>query len=156
MEYIDMDSFIDWWFVYELTGNGEPIHTKSSYMHKDRSNKLFAGPVWDFDYGTFRPDAYYRSKNALYYPRLFQNSTFVTRVKERWALLKPEFDKIAAFIENEGERIKHSEKMNHIMWPITHQPVNGDESMTFEEAVQRMKTAYATKLKWMDVEIRNM
>lgn len=155
MEYMDIDSYIDWWFVHELAENGEPGHPKSTYMYKDKSDKLYAGPAWDFDWGTFRPGAGFTIKHTLYYPRLFQNATFVARVKERWSLLKPEFDKISSFIASEGERIKQSEKMNHIIWPIT-QVVNGDESMTFEESVQRMKAAYEEKLQWLDDAISKM
>ena len=155
MEYMDIDSYIDWWFVHELAENGEPGHPKSTYMVKDKLGKLKAGPAWDFDWGTFLPGAGFTVKGALYYPRLFQNSTFVARVKERWALLKPEFDKISAFIESEGERISPSEKMNHLMWPIT-QTVNGDESMNYEEAVKRMRKAYEEKLQWLDGAISKL
>lgn len=155
MEYMDIDSYIDWWFVHELAENGEPGWPKSTYMYKDKGDKLFAGPAWDFDWGTFRPGAGFTVKGALYYPRLFQNATFIARVKERWTLLKPEFDKISAFIESEAQRISQSEKMNHSMWPIT-QTVNGDENMTFEEAVQRMKSSYEEKLQWLDLAISKM
>lgn len=155
MEYMDIDSYIDWWFVHELAKNGEPGHPKSTYMVKDKLGKLKAGPAWDFDWGTFTPGNYFVVKNALYYSRLFLNATFVARVKERWALLKPEFEKISAFIESEGERISHSEKMNHIMWPING-TTNGDESMTHEEAVQRMKSAYEAKLQWLNDAIGNL
>jgi len=155
MEYMDIDSYIDWWLVHELTDNSEPAHPKSTYMHKDKLGKMKAGPVWDFDWGTFQPGAKYTIKHTLYYPRLFKNPTFVARVKERWALLKPEFNKISAFIESEKKTITPSEKMNHEMWPIT-QTVNGDESLTFEEAVRRMKSAYEEKLKWLDKAINQL
>jgi hypothetical protein len=155
MDYMDIDSYIDWWFVHELTENGEPGHPKSTYMYKDKSGKLFAGPAWDFDWGTFTPGAGYTIKHTLYYPKLFKNATFVARVKERWALLKPNFDKIPAFIESEAEAISNSEKMNHIMWPIN-QSVNGDENMTFVQAVQRLKAAYEEKLQWLDGAINKL
>lgn len=155
MEYMDIDSYIDWWFVHELAEVWEPNHPKSTYMFKDKNGKLKAGPVWDFDWGTFRPGANFMIKGALYYPRLFQNDTFVNRVKERWALLKPKFHNISVFIENESKKISQSEKMNHAMWPIT-QKVNGDENMTFWEAIQRMKAAYEEKLKWLDDAINKM
>lgn len=148
MEYMDVDSYIDWWFVHELAKNGEPRWPKSTYMYKDKSDKLYAGPVWDFDWGTFTPGTGYTVKRALYYSRLFQSTAFVSKVKERWTLLKPRFDEISAFIESEAERIKQSEKMNHALWPIN-QNVNGDENMTFDEAVQRMKRAYEEKLRWL-------
>ena len=94
-------------------------------------------------------------KDALYYKRLFQDAAFVERVKERWTILKPKFEQIAAFIESEAERIAPSEKMNHTMWPIN-QTVNRDESMTFVDAVSRMKKAYNDKLSWLDAEINKM
>ena len=94
-------------------------------------------------------------KHTLYYPKLFKNATFVARVKERWALLKPNFNKIPAFIENEAKAISNSEKMNHIMWPIN-QSVNGDENMTFVQAVQRLKAAYEEKLQWLDGAINKL
>ena len=153
--YIDVESFIDWWFVHELTDNSEPNHPKSTYMYKDQGGKLFAGPVWDFDWGTFCTASEYSIKNALYYSRLFKNKTFVARVKERWSLLKPEFEKIPTFIESEAKRITPSEKMNHSMWPIT-RVVNGDESLTFDDAVQRMKSIYEQKVKWLDEAIKKM
>ena len=155
LEYMDLDSFIDWWIVHELVGNGEPKHPKSVYMYKDKSGKLFAGPIWDFDWGTFRNKTGFRVKEALYYSRLFQNSTFVARVKERWALLKSEYEKIPAFIDSEAEKIKHSEEMNHLMWPITKE-VNLDESLSFEDAIQRMKDRYEVRFSWLDNEISNM
>lgn len=155
MDYMDIDSYIDWWFVHELAGNGEPGHPKSTYMYKDKGGKLQAGPVWDFDWGTFRPGAGYTIIHTLYYPKLFQNPTFIARVKERWALLNPEFKKISAFIENEAKKISQSEKMNHSLWPIT-QSVNEDESLTFDEAVQRMKAAYEEKLQWLDGAISKL
>ena len=45
--------------------------------------------------------------------------------------------------------------MNHIMWPIS-STTNGDESMTFKEAVQRMKAAYEEKLQWLDDAISKL
>lgn len=72
-DLIDVDSFIDWWFVQELTQNSEPNHPKSSYMHKDRLGKLIAGPVWDFDWGTFKPNVTrFLDNTAIYYSALFR------------------------------------------------------------------------------------
>lgn len=52
-ELLDIYSVIDWWFVYELAMNNEYRHPKSIYMYVNGDSKLFAGPVWDFDYQTF-------------------------------------------------------------------------------------------------------
>ena len=50
---LHINSFIDWWIVYELCMNYEYRHPKSVYTYKDGDGKLHAGPVWDFDYQTF-------------------------------------------------------------------------------------------------------
>ena len=52
-ELLDMNSVIDQFFVWELTMNNEYRHPKSLYMYIDGDSKLFAGPVWDFDFQTF-------------------------------------------------------------------------------------------------------
>ena len=164
--YIDVDSFIDWWLVHELTGNEEPKHPKSSYMHKDAGGKLTMGPVWDFDWGTFMPHTkfvcYGRTDGLkpIYYDRLMQDAQFKARVKERWNALEAGFREIPAYIESEAARIKGSESMNHVMWPCNTKDVigyivNQDEHMTFEQAVERMKSAYEGKLNWMDTQISN-
>jgi hypothetical protein len=155
LNYMDIDSYIDWWFVHELARNWEPNHPKSTYMYKDKGGKLHAGPVWDFDWETFTPNNWFVLKDALYYKRLFEDPEFVKRVKERWTMLKPGFDKVVAFIDEEAKRIAPSEKMNHPLWPIN-QTVNRDESLSFDDAVKRMKEAYETKLSWLDKAIKDM
>lgn len=155
LNFMDIDSYIDWWFVHELARNWEPNHPKSTYMYKDKGGKLHAGPVWDFDWETFTPCNWFIAKDALYYGRLFQDAAFVKRVKERWSTLKPKFEQITAFIDSEAERIAPSEKMNHSMWPIN-QTVNRDESMRFVDAVSRMLKAYEDRLEWLDSEINRM
>lgn len=49
--FLDEDSFIDYWIVFEVMGNHELGNPGSVFMHKDRGGKLVAGPCWDFDLG---------------------------------------------------------------------------------------------------------
>ena len=48
-KYVDMDTLVNYYLVYEILGNREGFHG-SCYMHKDRGadTKLVFGPVWDF------------------------------------------------------------------------------------------------------------
>lgn len=157
VNYIDVDSYIDWWFVHELTGNMEPLHPKSSYFHKDRDGLLTAGPVWDFDWETFVP---YKASNlcngeAIYFGRLFQDEAFVARVKERWEMFKPRFETVSAYIASEAERLAPSAAINSKMWPID-VVVNQDENLSFEAAVNRMRTSYESKVRWLNNYITNL
>lgn len=157
-DYMNLESYVDWWFVNELTMNGEIGHPKSCYMHKDANGKMTAGPVWDYDWGTFTPGgaSSFRGKNGLYYPRLFADPDFVTMVKTRWATFKPAFEtNIPAFIDATKDQIKKSDEINAPMWPIGGSKPNGDEAMSFEDAVERMKAAFLAKLNWLDTQIQS-
>ena len=164
--YLDVNSFVDWWLVHEITGNAEPRHPKSSYMHKDKGGKIHMGPVWDFDWETFMPTTSRKlllkdQYTCLYYGRLFQDNEFKKKVKERWNKHEAGFREIIDFIESEGERLKGSDVMNHEMWPITSSAsgfqgyVNQDEALSYKDAVNRMKEAYSSKLEYMDKTINN-
>ena len=155
MDYIDTESFADWWIVMELTGIWEPNHPKSTYMHKDKGGKLTMGPVWDFDWETYMISPWFKIKDALYYKRLFEDQRFVTLVKERWTALKPAFETLPAYIRSEAEKIRTSESFNHELWPIDI-VVNQDESLTFDAAVSRMIEGYETKFNWLDKEINRL
>jgi hypothetical protein len=94
---IDVDSFVKYYFVFELGENPE-ITQSSVYFYKDGPDgKLFAGPIWDFDSAFAQYDktepygADYRSeyvKNAQilrgskgngWMMELFRNTAFVRR-----------------------------------------------------------------------------
>lgn len=149
-DYLDIDSFIDWWISYELTGNTETHHPKSTYVYKDKGGKLMAGPLWDFDWKTFRLDnEEWVTKSHLYFDVLFTDPVFVSRVKQRWNLYEGKFRSVDQFIESEAQRIRNSEEMNHQMWPVT-QNTNEDIHLSFSEAVTRMRQSYQAKLEFMD------
>jgi hypothetical protein len=49
-KYLDVDSFIDWYFVNEITKNPDAIFYSSVYMYYDPvKQKYCMGPIWDFD-----------------------------------------------------------------------------------------------------------
>lgn len=152
--YMDLESFVDWWFVYELAMNSEPYWPKSSYMHKDKNDVIKAGPVWDFDWGSFVPGStsYFCVNNAIYYGRLLEDAGFKSLVKTKWQEQKSKYEEIGQFIDALGAKLSESDELNHIMWPIS-STVNGDESMNYDEAVSRLKAAYLAKLNWMDTQI---
>ena len=165
-DVIDIDSFADWFLVYELTLNGEPGHPKSCYMYI-RDGKLYAGPVWDFDWGTFpakgRVPKYFINKDHLYYNKLFTIPAFKTRLKERWVELKPKFADLADYIDQQANWIRASESVNHVMWDCYPNPsgeengmVNYDENLSFDEAVKTMRESLLARIVIMDKLIKEL
>ena len=154
---LDVNSFIDWWIVHELTANGEAAYPKSVYMNKDRGGKLKAGPVWDFDWQTFSDhpnDGKFVAKSAVWFDKLFADPAFVSATKARWNSYKPQFDAISNYIRSEAARIKNSSDINIQMWPLKDQPnINYDEQKTFDEAIDRMVREYEKRLAWLHTSI---
>ena len=155
---VDMDSFICWMFIQEVVGNYEPFHPKSCYMHKDREGKLMMGPLWDFDYGTFKSDyamcpVYHY---ALWYPFMLKNSTFKARVKELYPIVRPLLRDVANnYIDARAAEIKSSVERDWGMWPTTSN-VNGDIGKSFDSAVASLKSNLNRRLDQMTNEVNNM
>lgn len=155
---VDMDSFICWMFIQEVVGNYEPFHPKSSYMHKDREGKLVMGPLWDFDYGTFKADysmtpVYHYS---IWYPYMLKNSTFKARVKELYPIVRPLLRDVANnYVLTRAAEIKASVERDWGMWP-TDVNANGDIGKTFDQAVNDLKSNLNRRLDQMTNEVNNM
>lgn len=155
--YLDVDSSIDWFFVHELATNTEPYSSypwngpHSCYMYKDRDGKLMSGPVWDFDYHGFCPQFanQWQCTKAIYYPALLKDEKYRKRMRERWDMLKGKFQDFPKYVDEKVREIGLSESVNIKMWPINNNE-NGDETMTYDQAIERMKKAFQTKFEFLD------
>jgi len=156
--YIDETSFIDWWLVMELTMNNDPTYPHSCYFYKDRTGVLKAGPVWDFDRGEpTGVQSHFSAKYALWFPQLFKDPVFVSKVRERWIELKPSFDEVQQLRYPKYNALVASARLNDEMWSLHDAFIwNGDERMTFRDAIEEYFDNYAKRLKWLDQEIRQL
>lgn len=94
---IDIPSFIDFMLVNEFASNVD-AYQYSTFFHKDRSGKLRAGPVWDFNL-TFGNDLFhwgfnrshpnvwqfnYENRGSRFWKDLYDNPTFRCYLARRW------------------------------------------------------------------------
>ena len=97
--YIDVDSFVDQHWIVEFAKNIDGFRL-SEFMHKSRSGKIVAGPIWDYNL-SFGNANYLEGDrtNGWYWPqlgdsdypwrrRLFQDPDFNQRYIDRWAQLR--------------------------------------------------------------------
>ncbi len=163
--YLDIDSFIDEWIVYEVMCNHELGNPGSVFFHKDKDGLLTAGPVWDFDWGVL---SFYTSPGetrlvngkAIWYERLFQDPAFKARVKARFYELLPQLETIPAYMDECEALLTESAKLNFQMWNPADdrwqnggQIINGDENLSFHEAVQRLKHNYDKHLQVIQAQL---
>ena len=159
-KYIDVDSFIDYWIVFEVMGNHELGNPGSVYMHKDRNGKLVAGPCWDFDWGILSYNTSPQARtglingNAIWYARLRQDPAFKAKLKARFDELLPKLETIPAYIDECERLLTESAKLNFAMWNPADDAsqnggniINGDEYMSFHSAVARLKSIYQERLQ---------
>lgn len=162
---LDMNTLCDWYLVQEVCTNNEASFPKSTFLYY-KNGKLFWGPVWDFDYGSFNPEHHGLTlKSSLYYYHLWTHPEFKSHLKHRWSIVKPIFRDVAyTYIDQRANLIREAEDRNHKMWPCFPNPlaedpsglVNGDELMTFDEAVARVKQALLDRIEEMDLEINRL
>ena len=157
LDYIDPGSFADWWMVNELCQNSEINQPKSCFIYKALDGKLTAGPVWDFDWGTFMPKTRYNYVSMgpkFYVNRMFQDLGFRRLIKERWATYRDDLATIPEYIDELAATLTASDKLNIAIWPIS-RTTNGDVDLSYPEAVARLKQAYTEKFNWLDTNINN-
>jgi hypothetical protein len=158
--YLDVDSFIDYWIVFEVMGNHELGNPGSVYFHKDRGGLLKAGPCWDFDWGILSYNSSPQARTglinrqAIWYARLFEDPAFRERLKARYQELLPALQTVPAYMEEVRERLRPSASLNFKMWNPAQDAtmndgriINGDENMSFEDAVTRLKDIYEERLQ---------
>lgn len=155
--YLDVQSFVDYWLVYEICINHELANPGSVYLHKDRGGLLTAGPIWDFDWGTFGYNASPQAKDrlfmmgAIWYRRLFEDAAFKKLAKERWQALYPKFVEVSKFIRSEHAYLGESAKRNFAIWnPATTGNINGDENKSFDDAVLGLYNFYVDRIETMN------
>lgn len=163
-EYFDVDSSIDYMFVEELTNNTDFYNywpsegSHSVYLYKEQNGKLYSGPAWDFDYHGFVPNLSYQwagANKATYYPRLYKDDKYRNRMLQKWEEEKDAFLGLSEYIDQMADYIRESEEVNHRLWPISNDE-NGDEKMTFQQSVDRIKDGFKKKHDWMTKHLKDL
>lgn len=131
--------------TYNCRNTNEWLYGKSRLAEK---------PWWpgsDYDYVNDQP--------YMWYPLLFKDANFRAKVQERWAVIYPQLLSVVAKIDEFAALNKVSEQFNYAMWPLVGlknsvgSAFNGDEDMSFDEAIATMKQAYTERLEWMNSSI---
>ena len=188
---LDINSLIDYFLIQELTLNDEYKHPKSVYMFFNGTDKLTAGPVWDFDWQTFvrydqveamirkyggntqhcRPEnewlygasslsgGYDNDKPYMWYPLLFRDAAFRQAVQTRWPAIYSVLQTLESWIGELADKNRLSDSYNYAMWPQIAKKqsglsaFNGDEDMSFDEAVASLQKVFTDRLTWMNTQI---
>lgn len=173
-EYIDIDSFMDWIIMHELTCNLDSCFRRSCYFNKNRGGKLEMGPIWDFDlaFGNFsmdnsayntwftkgsdEKDAYIETNWCSY---LMADEKFRSRIKARWFEVRGSLlDAAEKSISRNSALIERSQAENFRVWQ-TLGIKSGFQSQatagidTYAGQVQYLRDFIKKRAEWIDENI---
>ena len=153
--YCDVDSMVGYFLVQELFGN-QDAGAKSRYAYKDIGEKMFWGPVWDFDHaaGTANmqkpsPERWHAAQGSMYCEWL-SDYRFARRVRARYNQVRGEYAALAAeggLIDNYADYLKESAEANDARWPQTR---------TFAQDTAILKNIIAGHRAWLDNQFKTV
>ena len=157
-DYIDIESFINWWLTGEVVMCKDYNGPCSVYMYKKRSVKLFAGPIWDLDLYTFSSDVHdinnFLLDGSVYYSALFKDEKFRYAVKLEWKKLKDALENgfsIYDYIDARSELIEEEIARDDSLYPNrSYSILSGDEHENFRTAVEMMKNFLHARISALD------
>lgn len=169
---IDMNSFADYYILNELANNVDGYRL-STYLYKDIntvSNRLFAGPVWDYDIAL--SNANYADGASLsgfqfnrdqtwdglpfpfWWPKIANDVKMQNHIKTRWEKFKTQFlhpDSVSQWVYNNLPP-QSAIDSNYVKWPIIGEWVwpNAKVFQTFSAEVGYMLAWYNGRYLWLD------
>ena len=174
-KYINVDSFIDYFLHTELLKEIDGYRL-STFMYKDRGEKLIMGPVWDYnlsigiaDYleGWIPQGWYYiQASNDCFvgcgvrdwYLRLMEDDRYMKRMQDRWWELRQTAfsrDHLFGLIDDNTDLLSESQRRDFDKWPRlgTYTWPNWFVGNTWMEEVNWMRDWLDQRITWMDSQM---
>jgi hypothetical protein len=164
IDYIDLNSFIDFFIINEITSNVDGYRL-STYLHKDRNEKLKMGPIWDLNIGYNRQgrvpttdwmvnyNKYVETDPWMlpfWWPRLLQDPIFQHQLKIRWELLRSSElfnSSVLNLVQNTADYLIENGTVdrNYKRW--------SGVDVDYPSVIDDLKTHLEQRLDWMDLQI---
>ena len=169
-KYFDIKSFAEWYVINEITKNCDSRFRTSCYMNLKRGGQLKMGPLWDFDlaFGNY-PFAYEKSvisndpenyylKDVQWFGRMFQDSEFIEKVKERFSYYYDNRQTIYDRMESDYLFLVDKVYRDNVLWGrIT--DIDASEEMVrnqYRYRIDYMKNWLEKRFQWLNDAFKNI
>lgn len=162
-QYLDVDSFVNWYILNEFAKNYDSAFVTSCYCYRDAGGKLCMGPPWDYDtcYGnqdvaTGLNPVGYHVRQAPWYALLCADQDFLGLLRQRWTALADGgfFERIGGWLEEQAAIIASSQKLEQARWPgamaLPDLRGSGPVYQTYEEELAYLKRFIQQRTEWLD------
>ncbi len=177
--YIDLDSFADLFIINELSRSVD-AYKLSTFLHKDKGERLKAGPIWDFNlaYGNtvycggsdVRGWTYLQEESSCddlhlmprWWEPMMEDDLFRTRVFYRWQMHREDFlneDFLFAFIDGQVDKLgvaidRNFERWDYLGDNLWDEPEPVQE--TYEQEIQLLKNWLTDRIAWLDSQFEEV
>ncbi|MBR4601232.1 MAG: CotH kinase family protein, partial [Prevotella sp.] len=158
----------------EMSGNTDTYW--SVYMYKDRDNdKMYTGPVWDFDLAFENDNRTYPVNNKTDYIYrsggscagnmksfvdniVIYNTSAKNQLKEIWGQARESGlteENLLQFVNDMETKLQASQQLNFKRWPIMNEYVHQNPRIwgSYEAEVENVRNYIKNRLVWMDNRI---
>ena len=81
---------------------------------------------------------------------MFRDPTFKARAKARWPAAKAAFGEARTYAKGQAAAIKASVTRDCQIWGNAGNTVNGDESLSYDDAVTKLRNVMSERISRMD------
>ena len=176
-KYIDIDSFIDFFILNEMSNNVDGYRL-STWLVNDKNELLSIGPIWDFNLafgnanycGGERHDVWTYKFNErcpedfwqipFWWNRLMEDSKFKRLLQQRWNFLRnnelsennilSKIDNYVNLFESSGSRegnFRRWQIIGEYIWP------NYFIGGSYQDEINYLKDWISNRMAWLDSEI---
>lgn len=162
---IDLDSFVDWYLVNEITRNNDACFFSSCYMNLKRGEKLKMGPLWDFDMAignspyndSENPIGFWLRNTIPWYVTLFESPDFISKLKLHFNELYYHKEDLYSYIHSQGYHIQEASIGNELKWNSLNVGQTPDGiTQACESEIEKVINWLDTRLNWMKSEFDSM
>ncbi len=136
---IDVDSFVDF-FIFNEFFNNYDSGLRSTYMYKNSGDKLFIGPVWDFDSAMDNTknqeteDFSLAFQTEPLYIELFQDKEFIRKIKNRYNQLRSGAlaeEHVFAIVDEAFNYLKSAQARDFYRWQEQYMTSEGQDNSRY-------------------------
>lgn len=181
LEYLDEDSFVDYYILNEFVGNSDAF-LASTYFYKDARGKLHIGPVWDFNncldnFFYELPAEEFIVSDRGWYSQLMKSERFVNKVIHRYRTLRQGIlsdEYLINYIDETQQWLGSAIDRNFQVWGysfdytrltdnVRRSPdADGEKTLadvnpsSYQEANEMMKRYLLKRSKWLDENMESL
>ncbi len=167
---MDIDSAVNYYWIQEISMNGDAFYSTSTYLYKMRSGKLYWGPLWDFDYVAWGDTDYsqepqiegFVQRDMTWFARLIDDKAFAGKLVQRWPVIKAkllELCRDGGQLDKYGKELEISKRYDYEKWgfyDLSWEEEDKTPALTFQQEIARLKNWIQKRVAWIDENVNSL